>query len=240
MSTPSKPYKPGFIANKGREAKAKKIKLILDEAKGQTPITTSGQRLLDVGTGNGEIASYLSEIYDVMSVDVLDQRLQKEEYKFIQTKSEKLPFSNNSFDFVVSNHVIEHVPDANLHLTEIFRILKPGGLVYLATPNRFWPYEVHNKVYMLHYLPWRTFNLILKKIGWHHENIHLLSWTDLKQRTSWLFEVKTVSDKICQKPLKYHMKCRPIIAGLLSMIPLKIYTLLTFIHPTLIVVLQKK
>jgi 2-polyprenyl-3-methyl-5-hydroxy-6-metoxy-1,4-benzoquinol methylase len=63
-----------------------------------------------------------------------------------------LPFPDEYFDVVVSNHVIEHVSDQQLHLSEIARVLKPNGVVYLATPNRLWPWEVHYRVLVLHYL----------------------------------------------------------------------------------------
>ncbi len=232
-------YKPGFMISKNRLAKAEKIEQVLKEAHEVMQKLPYRQTLLDIGTGNGAIAGYLSESYDVTSLDITDQRTVHEGYRFIQIESERLPFSNNSFDLVVSNHVIEHVPDAGLHLSEIFRVLKPGGLVYLATPNRLWPYEVHNKTYFLHYLPPGTFNSILKRLGKYHEDVFLLSWKELQKMASGLFRIETVSDKICRNPKKYKMKCRPLIAKLLSMIPLQVYKLLTFMHPTLIVVLQK-
>ena len=73
----SKTHKPGFMVSGNRQAKARKIKMILDEAQGEKTKPTSRQSLLDIGTGNGEIACYLSESYDVTSVDVADQRMQK-------------------------------------------------------------------------------------------------------------------------------------------------------------------
>ncbi len=46
----------------------------------------------------------------------------------------KIPFQAQSFDFVICNHVLEHVPDDNKALEEIHRILKPNGHVILQTP----------------------------------------------------------------------------------------------------------
>ena len=76
--------------------------------------------LLDIGTGNGEIAKYLSEYFNVVSVDVVDQRVVQDGFKFVQVDGEELPFADKSFDVVVSNHVIEHVAKADLHLSQIF------------------------------------------------------------------------------------------------------------------------
>ena len=230
----------GFITNLNRQAKADKIKLVLDEAREKPPKPVSKQRLLDIGTGNGEIAGYLSKFYDVVSVDVVDQRTFHEGYEYVQLDRDELPFPDKSFDLVVSNHVIEHVRNQDLHLSEISRVLKNDGLVYLATPNRLWPREVHNKVYFLHYLPSRTFNALLKRMGRHHEDVHLLTWQALSRKAASFFTVSTVSDKICKWPLKYHMHCHPLHAKFLSMVPLVFFRMLTFLHPTLVVVLRQR
>ncbi|MCW1960042.1 MAG: class I SAM-dependent methyltransferase [Mycobacterium sp.] len=47
-----------------------------------------------------------------------------------------LPFANDTFDAVFYHHVIEHVSDPRASLAELFRILVPGGLIYVGTPNR--------------------------------------------------------------------------------------------------------
>lgn len=232
-------YNAGFMVNHGRRAKADKIIQVLDEALGQRTKPPPRRLLLDIGTGNGEIASYLSEFYEVVSVDVTDQRTIYDGFTFVQLGGKELPFSDKSFDMVVSNHVIEHVVDADRHLSEIGRVLKDDGLVYLATPNRFWPWEVHNKIPLLHYLPAATFNSLLKCLERHHEDIFPLTWWALSSKVKKSFSVNVVSDRICKWPLQYHMNCHPFAAKILSWIPLWFYRMFTFIHPTLVVVLKK-
>jgi len=226
----------GFASNVGRLNKSLKINCILKEYGGMKERTT----LLDIGTGNGEIASYLSEFYDVVSVDITDQRTVCDGFTFVQLGGEGLPFSDKSFDVVVSNHVIEHVADADQHLSEIERVLKEGGLAYLATPNRFWPWEVHNEIPLLHYLPTATFNSVLKRLGRHYEDFFPLTWWALSRKAEKYFSVNIVSDRICKWPLQYHMPCYPLAARILSWIPLRFYRMCTFIHPTLVVVLKSK
>ncbi len=51
--------------------------------------------MLDIGTGNGEIACYLGEHYDVISVDVTDQRKFMTEFTFIQFDEENYLFQIN-------------------------------------------------------------------------------------------------------------------------------------------------
>ena len=48
----------------------------------------------------------------------------------------QLPFSNNSFDLIIIQDVIEHLSDTNLFYQEIKRVLNPKGSIYLSTPNK--------------------------------------------------------------------------------------------------------
>lgn len=52
---------------------------------------------------------------------------------------EKIPFEDNSFDAIVSWHVIEHVSDVRATLRDWYRVLKPGGMVVLETPDAHCP-----------------------------------------------------------------------------------------------------
>lgn len=45
------------------------------------------------------------------------------------------PFPDNEFDLIVSNHVVEHVPDVMAFVSELYRITKPGGTIRLLTPH---------------------------------------------------------------------------------------------------------
>ena len=46
-----------------------------------------------------------------------------------------LPFEDNSFDFILCNHVLEHIPDDTKAMQEIYRILTPGGTAILQIPQ---------------------------------------------------------------------------------------------------------
>lgn len=45
-----------------------------------------------------------------------------------------LPFENESYDFIICNHVLEHIPDDTKAMTELFRVLAPGGTAILQVP----------------------------------------------------------------------------------------------------------
>lgn len=46
-----------------------------------------------------------------------------------------LPFSDESFDFILCNHVLEHIPEDTIAMQELFRILRPGGTAILQIPQ---------------------------------------------------------------------------------------------------------
>lgn len=143
-----------------RALKARKIEIMLELDKGESHLC-----LLEVGCGSGGISHYFgthpSKRFDVHAVDVKDSRVVFDGYIFQTVADTNLPFPSAQFDAVISNHVIEHVGDeaAQLHhLQELRRVLKPGGIGYLAVPNRWMLVEPHYKLAFLSWLPrnWRN------------------------------------------------------------------------------------
>jgi ubiquinone/menaquinone biosynthesis C-methylase UbiE len=52
--------------------------------------------------------------------------------EFVESEAEQLPFPDESFDIVISNGVIDLVPDKDAVFAEIFRVLTPGGRIQIA------------------------------------------------------------------------------------------------------------
>ncbi|MCS6800716.1 MAG: class I SAM-dependent methyltransferase [Chloroflexota bacterium] len=97
--------------------------------------------VLDLGCGAGEGAQSLAEGRRVIAVDEdgATLRAARRRYPgpdFIRMDAEQLAFADGSFDGVISVEVIEHVAHPERYLAEIRRVLKPGGVVVLTTPNR--------------------------------------------------------------------------------------------------------
>lgn len=64
------------------------------------------------------------------------------EIELRQGTAEQLPYDAAAFDLVVLDNVLEHVQDRERTLAEIFRVLRPGGLLYLVTPKPFAAYSL--------------------------------------------------------------------------------------------------
>ena len=143
-----------------RRFKALKIARLLELQQLPQPI-----RLLEIGCGSGGIAHYFathpSLLCTVTAVDVHDNRQVRDGYAYHSVQGVQLPFGDEQFDAVISNHVIKHVGDAAaqlVHLQEIRRVLAPTGKAYLAVPNRWMLTEPHYRLKFLSWLPhaWRS------------------------------------------------------------------------------------
>jgi SAM-dependent methyltransferase len=137
-----------------RRRKAEKIRAIL-----APELDVGGAAVLEVGVGSGVIAASFADVVgptgEVWGTDVRDSRV-VEGFRFVQTEGTSLPFADCSFDIVISNHVVEHVGDREdqlHHLRAIARVLRDGGVAYLATPNRWTVLEPHFHLPLLSWLP---------------------------------------------------------------------------------------
>jgi SAM-dependent methyltransferase len=150
-----------------RYQKACKIERLLALANRRQPLN-----LLEIGTGCGGIAHYFAThsgiCCTVDAVDVIDQRAVRDSYRFRLVEDVFLPYPDDSFDVVLTNHVIEHVgtvSDQKMHLHEIHRVLKKDGVGYLAVPNRWMAVEPHYRLFGLSWLPRRLRTPYLKLCG---------------------------------------------------------------------------
>ncbi len=86
-----------------------------------------GGRLLHIAPEHS-IAYRLKEDYECISADIGPMKVQ------VRTDITQLCFRDNCFDVVMCNHVLEHVPNDAKALSEIYRVLKPGGWASLQVP----------------------------------------------------------------------------------------------------------
>ncbi len=101
---------------------------------------TPAGRLLEIGCGAGaRLARLRDRGWDVcgQEVDSLAAEVARKTYNLLVVVApvEDAGFTENSFDAVAMNHVIEHVPDPVGLLTESYRLLRAGGDLIVVTPN---------------------------------------------------------------------------------------------------------
>lgn len=116
-----------------------------------TPL--GGMRVLDAGCAKGKFSARLvAEGAEVTGVDVSPALIQAARRRQLPAHFEvgsvtALPFPDASFDAAIIIEVLEHVPDLDAALTELGRVLRPGGSLLVVDKNRFglhpeWPYPV--------------------------------------------------------------------------------------------------
>ncbi|MDE6846215.1 MAG: class I SAM-dependent methyltransferase [Lachnospiraceae bacterium] len=105
---------------------------------------------------------------------------------FIQNQSKKpLPFPDGAFDILFCSAVLEHVgtrEEQKFFLEECLRVSKK---VFITTPNRYFPIEMHTFLPFLHWLPWSVFQKIVRRLKgefWADiNNLNLVSGRDIKE-----------------------------------------------------------
>jgi SAM-dependent methyltransferase len=104
-----------------------------------------GARVLDFGCGDGSMVEALVEAgYDAVGCDI-ELASETDRLRLIE-RPYRLPFDDESFDFVVSSQVLEHVDDHDVAFREIYRVLEPGGATLHLFPPRWRPVEPHVRV----------------------------------------------------------------------------------------------
>lgn len=125
-------------------AKRKTVKTFLEQYGG--PI--AGKKILDIGCGTGAMIEDLTVLgADVYGIDRSPEAVDycnKRNLKNIRLENleDRLPFSGNSFFAVTCLDVLEHITSDEKLLADIYRILKPGGLLIISVPSYqiFWTY----------------------------------------------------------------------------------------------------
>ncbi len=103
-------------------------------------------KILDIGFGYGDFLSVASSWgIKTYGVDISGEALKLAKNFVPQSKlsqldvsKQKLPFKNSYFDVVITFDVVEHISQTSLFFSEIYRVLAPGGVLFLiTTPHNF-------------------------------------------------------------------------------------------------------
>lgn len=137
--------------------------------------SVKGATILSSGCGSGgDIAEFLAQgAAAVHGIEVDSELIELAKKRFVGDErterislktydGNRLPYAPNSFDIVFSLHVIEHTKNVGLYLSEIFRVLKLGGILFLDLPNRYYKYEQHINLPYIHHIPRPLRNIVVR------------------------------------------------------------------------------
>jgi 2-polyprenyl-3-methyl-5-hydroxy-6-metoxy-1,4-benzoquinol methylase len=147
-----------------------------------------GKRALDYGCGSGYGTALLAgDCEHITGIDTAPEAINYAElhyqapnlsYETVKPASEEpIPFSDAFFDTVLSFQVLEHIRDVKPYLSEIKRVLKPGGALILSTPDRstrllpfqkpwnIWHIKEYSKKKLAHILEQYFCNVEIQQMG---------------------------------------------------------------------------
>jgi SAM-dependent methyltransferase len=144
-------------------SRERKLELFLDELRptAETTVLDVGADELGFGDGGGcATMNFFEERYPwperITALGLHDGagfRARYPEIPYVQGDACALPFADGAFDVVFSNAVIEHVGGRERQRRFVSEALRVGRRVFVTTPNRRFPVEVHTRLPLVHWLP---------------------------------------------------------------------------------------
>jgi SAM-dependent methyltransferase len=173
-------------------SRRRKLRLFLEELRPDpgTTVLDAGVDELGFGAPTGcSTLNFFEELYPwperITALGLHDGRAFGERYphiRYVRGDACALPFPDASFDLYFSNAVIEHVGDRSRQAELVHEALRVARRVFIATPNRWFPVEVHTRLPFVHWLPSTVANRAYELTGkdWAKAN-ELLGPADLRR-----------------------------------------------------------
>lgn len=155
-------------------------------------------KVLIVGCGTGGLAEAMhnlgaKNIYgldpDSEAIVIAKRDSARPNIDFIVGVAEDLPYENDSFDLVLMISVLEHVRDIKKSLSEIYRVCKTGGYVYLDIPDYRFPYEPHFKTFAPVFLGKKITQLYMLLRGKNYKSLGDLNFLTKPKVTKQLLDL---------------------------------------------------
>ncbi len=224
----------------------KTLAVMLDylSSEGKDPAELS---LLDIGCSTGFMTRLYGQSFgEVVGIDIDEGAVRYAQknnsgvnIRYLVSDSMDTGFDDESFDVISCTHIYEHVPDSERLLSEIYRLLKTGGICYFAAGNRLVLIEGHYGLPLLSVVPKPLAHLylkILRRGTYYYEN-HL-TYRGLKRLVS-SFEINDYTLKVIEDPERYHAQDMIRPGSVKQKIVLGLLKVAYFVSPTYIWVLKK-
>jgi SAM-dependent methyltransferase len=192
-----------------REARGRKADKIVRALKTHAADLLTDGVCLDIGCSAGVISAAVAPLcqraigldFDEIAFDAIAPEA-RGGVQFLRGDAMALPVADASVDVVICAQVYEHVPDDRTLLTEMDRVLKPGGVIFFSGPNWLFPIEPHYFLPFLHWLPPPVADLYLRLARqgdrYYERSRHL--W-GLRELTA-AFEVRDLTREVLEAVLR--------------------------------------
>lgn len=224
-----------------RQEKARKISRAL---KHHARCSLREATCLDIGCSVGLITSALAPLfkqtigleYDEIALRAADADTRRN-VKLIQGDAMNLPFGDRTVDVIVCAQVYEHVPRPETLFGEMYRLLRPGGLVFFSGPNWLFPIEPHYFLPFLHWLPRRLADIYLRATGRGNQYYeHSYHWWRLR-RLAHKFMIHDITADVLRR--KRSLSGDSVLFKLIQRTPTPVWRALIPIMPNFNWVLHK-
>ncbi len=156
-------------------SRERKLRLFMDELRpsAETTVLDVGADELGFGEGDGcGTLNFFEERYPwperITALGLHDGAAFRSRYPsipYVQADACALPFDDGAFDVVFSNAVIEHVGGRERQRALVSEALRVGRRVFITTPNRRFPVEVHTRLPLVHWLPDALSHPVYRAVG---------------------------------------------------------------------------
>jgi len=184
----------------------------------------AGSNVLDVGSGYSLIRLTRPDWSFKVTCCDLDEAAMRRmaeaapDYRWVLGDAANVPFEDESFDAVYAGEIIEHLPDPRAGFTEWLRVLKPGGVIILSTPNQHRLMNVINRAVdvinpeHISEMSYRELNAMIKEHGLrmlYRKGIYL----------EWLFNYFRTGKRMdllpyyCNRPIFRPLVAASMVAG---------------------------
>jgi len=167
-------------------SRKRKLRLFLDELRPTSETTVLDVGADELGFGEGDSCrtlNFFEELYPwpgrITALGLHDGagfRTRYPHIPYVQGDACALPFADGEFEVVFSNAVLEHVGGRERQRQFVSEALRVGRRVFVTTPNRLFPVEVHTRLPFAHWLPERAAHRVYEALGrGFAKDLHLLS-----------------------------------------------------------------
>jgi hypothetical protein len=180
-------------------SRRRKLRLFLEEMSptAETSVVDVGVADAPFGEGEGQAATYnfLEALYPwperitAVSVDDLPHfRAAFPGIRTVQADGRDLPFADREFDIAFSNAVVEHLGDRTSQEAFVRELCRVARRVFVTTPNRLFPVDPHTLLPLVHWLPERARERLLRR-----PDLHLRPLSPREFRSLFPYPVRLVS-----------------------------------------------